>query len=74
MGADGPCHGIATPADLADIEKVGTATHFNVHLRIGPAEKIDRKAKTLVAAIKVADKLDTTPGSKKPLIYAVGAT
>lgn len=59
------------PADLSDIEKVGTATHFNVHLRIGPAEKIDRRAKTLAAAIKIADKLGTTPGGRKPLIYAI---
>jgi hypothetical protein len=59
------------PADLSDIEKIATATHFNVHLRIGPAEKIDRKAKTLAAAIRIADKLGKTPGGRKPLIYAV---
>jgi hypothetical protein len=59
------------PADLSDIEKIGTATHFNVHLRIGPAEKIDKRAKTLAAAIRTADKLGTTPGGRKPLIYAV---
>lgn len=59
------------PADLSDIEKISTATHFNVHLRIGPAEKIDRKAKTLAAAIRIADKLGMTPGGGKPLIYAV---
>lgn len=59
------------PADLSDIEKIATATHFNVHLRIGPAEKIDRKAKTLAAAIKIADKFGTTPGGRKPLIYAI---
>lgn len=59
------------PADLSDIKKIGTATHFNVHLRIGPAEKIDRKAKTLAAAVRIADELGLTPGGRKPLIYAV---
>lgn len=59
------------PADLSDIEKIGTATHFTVHLRSGPHDKVTEQAKTLAAAIKIADKLGTTPGGRKPLIYAV---
>lgn len=59
------------PADLSDIEKIATATHFTVHLRAGPHDKVTKKAKTLAAAIRAADKLGTTPGGRKPLIYAV---
>ena len=59
------------PADLSDIEKIGTATHFTVHLRSGPHDKVTTEAKTLAAAIRIADKLGTTPGGRKPLIYAI---
>lgn len=59
------------PADLSDIEKIGTATHFTIHLRSGPHDKVTKEAKTLAAAIKIADELGTTPGGRKPLIYAV---
>lgn len=30
------------PADLADIEKIATATHFTIHLRSGPHDKVTR--------------------------------
>ncbi|RUM95937.1 hypothetical protein EET67_20675 [Pseudaminobacter arsenicus] len=59
------------PADLSDIEKIATATHFTVHLRSGPHDKITKRAKTLAAAILAADKLGKTPGGRKPMIYAV---
>ncbi|RUM95326.1 hypothetical protein EET67_23915 [Pseudaminobacter arsenicus] len=59
------------PADLSDIEKIATATHFTVHLRSGPHDKITKRAKTLAAAIRAADKLGNTPGGRKPMIYAV---
>lgn len=61
------------PADRADLEKIAQAVAFNVHLRAGPADKINRRAKTLAAAIRIADKLGTTRGGRKPLIYAVTA-
>lgn len=59
------------PADLADIEKIGRATAFNVHLRLGPDKKINRTAKTLAVAIRIADKLGQTPSGKRPMIYAI---
>lgn len=59
------------PADLADIEKIATATHFTIHLRSGPHDKITKRAKTLAAAIRAADRLGMTPGGRRPLIYAV---
>lgn len=59
------------PADLSDIEKIGTATHFTIHLRSGPHDKVTKEAKTLAAAIKIADELGTTLSGRKPLIYAV---
>jgi len=59
------------PADLADIEKIATATHFTVHLRSGPHDKITKRAKTLAAAIRAADAMGKTASGKRPLIYAV---
>lgn len=59
------------PADVADLAKIATATHFTVHLRSGPHDKITKRAKTLAAAIRAADKLGTAPGGRKPLIYAI---
>lgn len=59
------------PADFSDIEKIATATHFTVHLRSGPHDKITKRAKTLAAAIRAADKLGKTPGGRRPMIYAV---
>ncbi|TGQ92179.1 hypothetical protein EN851_11305 [Mesorhizobium sp. M8A.F.Ca.ET.208.01.1.1] len=59
------------PADASAIEKIGTATHFTAHLRTGPADKITKRAKTLAAAIKAADKLGKTQSGKRPLIYAI---
>jgi|GEM_PF-6342011 len=34
------------PADIADRAKIATATHFNVHLRRSPTEKINCEAPT----------------------------
>jgi hypothetical protein len=59
------------PADEADIEKIAQATHFTIHLRSGPHDKITKRAKTLVAAVRAADKLGKTGSGKKPMIYAV---
>jgi hypothetical protein len=59
------------PTDLSDIEKIATAIHFNVHLRNGPAEKINREAPTLIEAVKIADELGATASGKKAMIYAV---
>jgi hypothetical protein len=59
------------PADLSDIEKIGTATHFTIHLRSGPHDKITKRAKTLAAAVRAADKLGKTDSGRKPMIYAV---
>lgn len=61
------------PADAADIAKIETATHFTVHLRSGPHDKITKRTKTLAAAIRAADKLGKTPGGRRPMIYAVTA-
>jgi len=58
------------PADLADRAKVETATHFNVHLRRSPTDKINREAATLRAAIKIADEL-SVEGGKPAMIYAI---
>jgi hypothetical protein len=63
----------AHPADAADLAKIAGAKTFNVHFRTGPGEKVNRTAKTLAAAVRIADKLGTTPGGKRPMIYAVTA-
>lgn len=58
------------PADAADRAKIANATHFNVHLRKGPTEKINQEAPTLAGAVKIADALKAE--SRKPaMIYAV---
>lgn len=58
------------PADAADRAKVANATHFNVHLRKGPTEKINQEAPTLAEAVKIADALNAE--SRKPaMIYAI---
>lgn len=58
------------PADAADRAKIANATHFNVHLRKGPTEKINQEAPTLAEAVKIADALNAE--SRKPaMIYAV---
>lgn len=59
------------PADLDDLQKVATATHFNVHLRRGPHFKINQEAPTLDAAIVVADRLAAEHDGKVPMIYAI---
>jgi hypothetical protein len=61
------------PADAADIAKIAAAKAFNVHLRTGPGEKTNRTAKTLAAAVRIADKLGATAGGRRPMIYAVTA-
>lgn len=58
------------PADLADRAKILTATHFNVHLRRGPAFKVNEEAPTLAAAMAAADRITLEHG-KRPLVYAV---
>lgn len=58
------------PADAADRAKIANATHFNVHLRKGPTEKINQEAPTLAEAVKIADALKAE--SRKPaMIYAI---
>ncbi|GAA4175217.1 hypothetical protein [Shinella granuli] len=58
------------PADAADRAKIANATHFNVHLRKGPTEKINQEAPTLAEAVKIADAINAE--SRKPaMIYAV---
>jgi hypothetical protein len=58
------------PADIADREKIATATHFNVHLRISPTEKINREARSLQTAVEIADAISS--GATKPaIIYAI---
>lgn len=58
------------PADAADRAKIANATHFNVHLRKGPAEKINEEAPTLAEAVKIADALKAE--NRKPaMIYAI---
>ncbi|SOC47718.1 hypothetical protein SAMN05892877_13243 [Rhizobium subbaraonis] len=59
------------PADIADRQKIATATHFNVHLRRGPTEKINEEAPTLAEAVKIADRISAESGSKPPMIYAI---
>lgn len=61
------------PADLSDLEKIAEAVGFSIHLRTGPGDKITKRAKTLAAAIKAADKLGKTPSGKMPMIYAITA-
>ena len=58
------------PADIADRAKIATATHFNVHVRNGPFEKINREAPTLAEAIKIADEMSIV-SSKAAMIYAI---
>ncbi len=58
------------PADIADLEKIKTATHFNVHLRRSPTDKVNHEAKTLREAILIADEISA--GNTKPaMIYAI---
>lgn len=58
------------PADAADRAKIANATHFNVHLRKGPTEKINQEAPTLAEAVKIADAINAE--SRKPaMIYAI---
>lgn len=58
------------PANAADRAKIANATHFNVHLRKGPAEKINEEAATLAEAVKIADTLKAE--NRKPaMIYAI---
>lgn len=58
------------PADAADRAKIANATHFNVHLRKGPAEKINEEAPTLAEAVKIAEALKAE--NRKPaMIYAI---
>ncbi len=59
------------PADIADIEKIATATHFTAHLRTGPHDRVTKTARTLGEAIKVADAMGKTPGGKSAMIYAI---
>ena len=59
------------PADLADRQKVATATHFNVHLRRNPGDVTNTQAPTLIEAVKIAGQMAPTPSGKKPMIYAV---
>lgn len=59
------------PADLADRQKVATATHFNVHLRRNPGDVVNTEAATLIDAVKIADEMGTMANGKKPMIYAV---
>jgi hypothetical protein len=61
------------PADLSDIEKIAQATHFTIHLRSGPHDKVTKQAKTLAAAVRAADNLGKTGSGKRPMIYAVTA-
>ncbi|MER9169636.1 hypothetical protein NKI12_20085 [Mesorhizobium australicum] len=61
------------PADLSDLEKIAEATSFAAHLRIGPHDKVVKRAKTLAAAIRAADALSKTPSGRKALIYAITA-
>jgi hypothetical protein len=49
------------PADQAEIDKIAAATHFAVHLRAGPFDKITKDAATLEDAIRIADAMGTTP-------------
>jgi hypothetical protein len=58
------------PADIADREKIANATHFNVHLRISPTEKINREARTLETAVEIADAI-SSDAAKPAIIYAV---
>ncbi len=59
------------PADIADRQRITTATHFNVHLRRGPTEKINEEAPTLAEAIKIADRISAKNGSRPAMIYAI---
>lgn len=59
------------PADQAEIKKIAAAVYFTIHLRGGPFDKTTERAETLAAAIEAADAMGTTPGGRKPLVYAV---
>jgi len=58
-------------ADATLLAKIAEATHFNVHLRTGPHQKINREAKTLAEAVSIADEMGATPSGKKAMIYAI---
>jgi hypothetical protein len=59
------------PADQAEIDKIAAATHFAVHLRAGPFDKITKDAATLEDAIRIADAMGTTPDGRRAMVYAI---
>jgi hypothetical protein len=59
------------PADLADIEQGRRAVGYNVHLRLGALNKINRGASTLAAAMQIADELAGHNSGRRPIIYAI---
>ncbi|GAA0607901.1 hypothetical protein [Paenochrobactrum glaciei] len=59
------------PADIADRAKIATATHFNVHVRNGSFEKINREAPTLAKAAEIAAQISAQNGGKPCLIYGI---
>ncbi|WP_075657380.1 hypothetical protein [Pseudochrobactrum sp. B5] len=59
------------PADIADRAKIATAIRFNVHLRKGPADKINREAPTLAKAAEIAARISAENGGKPCLIYGI---
>jgi hypothetical protein len=59
------------PADIAEADKIASATSFTIHLRTGPHDKTTERAETLAEAIRIADDMGTTAGGRKAMIYAV---
>jgi hypothetical protein len=59
------------PADLVEIKKIATATHFTIHLCTGQHDKTTERAKTLEEAIEIADAIGATPSGRPPMIYAI---
>lgn len=59
------------PADIATREQIKNAISFNVHVRFGPAEKINVEATTLIEAIIAAEALKLQYPGKRPMIYAI---
>lgn len=61
------------PADVADREAISAATEFNVHLRLGPAQKINTPARSIEEAVAVADRLAAEHPERRSMIYAITA-
>ena len=61
----------AHPYEEFDRNRVAAAEKFNVHMRLGPFDKINQAASSLAEAIHHADNISANHGGKECIIYAI---